>query len=80
MPEDSVPRTDIVDEGLFTVVTFHKRREQRKAAKASATDKPTSAMTPLKTSRVSWRPAATPHFFGRNHDRAQASSHSGSES
>ncbi|KAH6937486.1 hypothetical protein HPB50_000753 [Hyalomma asiaticum] len=62
MPEDSVPRTDIVDEGLFTVVTLRKRREQRKAAKASAADKPTSAKTPIKTSRVSWRPAAMPRI------------------
>ncbi|KAH6923062.1 hypothetical protein HPB50_021392 [Hyalomma asiaticum] len=62
MPEDSVPRTDIVDEGLCTVVTLRKRLEQRKAVKALATDKPTSAKTPLKTSRVSWRPAAMPRI------------------
>ncbi|KAH7973792.1 hypothetical protein HPB49_005303 [Dermacentor silvarum] len=61
-PEDSVPPTDIVDEGLFTVMTLRKRRQQSKAAKASATDKATSAKTPPKknTSRVSWRPAAMP--------------------
>ncbi|KAH6947480.1 hypothetical protein HPB50_019196 [Hyalomma asiaticum] len=47
---------------VCSVVTLRKRREQRKAAKASATDKPTSAKTPLKTSRVSWRPAAMPRI------------------
>ncbi|KAH7954865.1 hypothetical protein HPB49_022329 [Dermacentor silvarum] len=60
-PEDSVPPTDIVDEGLFTVMTLRKRRQQSNTAKASDTDKAKSAKTPpKKTSRVSWRPAAMP--------------------
>ncbi|KAH7937328.1 hypothetical protein HPB49_010867 [Dermacentor silvarum] len=60
--EDSVPPTDIVDEGLFTVMTLRKRRQQSNTAKASDTDKAKSAKTPpkKKTSRVSWRPAAMP--------------------
>ncbi|KAH7980233.1 hypothetical protein HPB49_013994 [Dermacentor silvarum] len=61
-PEDSVPPTDIVDEGLFTVMTLRKRRQQSNTAKASDTDKAKSAKTPPKnkTSRVSGRPAAMP--------------------
>ncbi|KAH7936832.1 hypothetical protein HPB49_005678 [Dermacentor silvarum] len=60
-PEDSVPPTDIVDDGLFTVMTLRKRRQQSNTAKASDTDKAKSAKTPpKKTSRVSWRPAAMP--------------------
>ncbi|KAH7965520.1 hypothetical protein HPB49_008531 [Dermacentor silvarum] len=61
-PEDSVPPTDIVDEGLFTVMTLRKRRQQSNTAKASDTDKAKSAKTPpkKKTSRVSWRPASMP--------------------
>ncbi|KAH7932877.1 hypothetical protein HPB49_004143 [Dermacentor silvarum] len=61
-PEYSVPPTDIVDEGLSAVMTLYKRHQQSKAAKASATDKATSANTSpkKKTSRVSWRPAAMP--------------------
>ncbi|KAH7940993.1 hypothetical protein HPB49_008825 [Dermacentor silvarum] len=61
-PEDSVPPTHIVDEGLFTVMTLRKRRQQSNTAKASDTDKAKSAKTPpkKKTSRVSWRPAAMP--------------------
>ncbi|KAH7981068.1 hypothetical protein HPB49_021285 [Dermacentor silvarum] len=60
-PEDSVPPTDIVDEGLFTVMALRKRRQQSNTAKASDTDKAKSAKTPhKKTSRVSWRPAAMP--------------------
>ncbi|KAH7968713.1 hypothetical protein HPB52_010794 [Rhipicephalus sanguineus] len=51
--EGSVPSTDIVDEGLFTVVALRKRRQQSKATKGSATDKATSAKIPpkKKTSR-----------------------------
>ncbi|KAH7967075.1 hypothetical protein HPB49_022195 [Dermacentor silvarum] len=61
-PEDSVSPTDIVDEGLFTVTTLRKRRQQSNTAKVSYTDKAKSAKTPpkKKTSRVSWLPAAMP--------------------
>ncbi|KAH7978605.1 hypothetical protein HPB49_006092 [Dermacentor silvarum] len=56
----NVSPIDIVDEGLFTVMTLHKRRQQSNAAKASDTDNATSEKTPpkKKISRVSWRPAA----------------------
>ncbi|KAH7975514.1 hypothetical protein HPB52_002342 [Rhipicephalus sanguineus] len=62
--EGSVPSTDIVDEGLFTVVALRKRRQQSKGTKGSATDKATSAKIPpkKKTSRVSWRPTAMPRI------------------
>ncbi|KAH7958407.1 hypothetical protein HPB49_001339 [Dermacentor silvarum] len=61
-PEHSVPPTDIVDEGLFTVMTLRKRHQQSNAAMPSDTDRATSAKTTpkKKTSRVPWRPAAMP--------------------
>ncbi|KAL3251000.1 hypothetical protein MRX96_055264, partial [Rhipicephalus microplus] len=55
-PENSVSLTNIVDEGLFTVVALRKHRQQSKATKASATNKAASVNIPpeKKTSRVSW--------------------------
>ncbi|KAL3217626.1 hypothetical protein MRX96_032259 [Rhipicephalus microplus] len=38
VPENSVLPTDIVNEGLFTVVALRKRRQQSKATKCSATN------------------------------------------
>ncbi|KAH6921335.1 hypothetical protein HPB50_027678 [Hyalomma asiaticum] len=66
MPEDSVLRTDILEEGLSTAVTLRKHREQRKAAKASATDRPTSGKTPLKISLLSWRLVTMPRISAEN--------------
>ncbi|XP_075741755.1 uncharacterized protein LOC142792466 [Rhipicephalus microplus] len=62
--ENSVPPTDIVDEGLFTVAALRKRRQQSKATKASATNKAASANIPpeKKTLRVPWRPTAMPRI------------------
>ncbi|KAL1479552.1 hypothetical protein MTO96_051742 [Rhipicephalus appendiculatus] len=63
-PQNSVPPTDIVDEGLFTALALRKRRQQSKATKGSAADKATSSKIPpeKKTSRVSWRPTAMPRI------------------
>ncbi|KAH7986224.1 hypothetical protein HPB49_026074 [Dermacentor silvarum] len=52
-PEHSVPPTDIVDEGLFTVMTLRKRHQQSNAAMPSDTDRATSAKTtPRRRHRV----------------------------
>ncbi|KAH7957390.1 hypothetical protein HPB52_018491 [Rhipicephalus sanguineus] len=51
--EGSVPPTDIVDEGLFTVSALRKHRQQSKATTGSATDKASAKIPPKKnTSRA----------------------------
>ncbi|KAH7965206.1 hypothetical protein HPB49_004650 [Dermacentor silvarum] len=90
-PEDSVPLTDIVDEGLFTVMTLHKRRQQSNAAKTSDTDEVSEATTPhndvsddpTQEEDIPCIAAArhyAPHCCGRLRHRAQASSYGGSQS
>ncbi|KAL3231303.1 hypothetical protein MRX96_023349 [Rhipicephalus microplus] len=64
VPENSIPPTDIVDEGLFTVVALRKRRQQSKATQGSATNKAASANIPpeKKISRATWRSTAMPRI------------------
>ncbi|KAL3224814.1 hypothetical protein MRX96_049412 [Rhipicephalus microplus] len=64
VPEDYVLPTDIMDEGLFTVVALHKCRRKSKATKGWSNNKATSVniLPEKKTSRVSWRPTAMPRI------------------
>ncbi|KAL3181506.1 hypothetical protein MRX96_008560 [Rhipicephalus microplus] len=54
VPENSFASTDVVNEGLLTVVALRKRRQQSKATKGSATNKAAFVNIPLekKTFRI----------------------------